>query len=274
MNMLHEMGSSATGSKRDVEKGGEWMLNKEGHVPLYIQLKDLIQQQIESGVYPEGTAIPSERELCNMYNVSRITVRQAIDRAVSEGFLVKRPGKGTYVSSRKIQQSLERITSFGTTMTGQGLIAQTSVLEVRNVYASDRIYDILQANKQVPVLRLVLLGTANAQPLAIYTSYFRPEIGQRIADIALDWASQGRAFSSFDLYESIDHELRPVVARQTFEAGLASGKVARYLKLEDPAVVFIVESVAESETGVPVEYKIAHYRADRYKFSISRKIGT
>jgi len=100
------------------------MLNKEGHVPLYIQLKDLIQEKIESGVYAEGTAIPSERELCNMYEVSRITVRQAIERAVSEGLLVRRPGKGTYVSARKIHQPLERITSFGTTMTGTGFACQ------------------------------------------------------------------------------------------------------------------------------------------------------
>jgi GntR family transcriptional regulator len=250
------------------------MLNKEGHVPLYIQLKDLIQEKIESGVYAEGTAIPSERELCNMYEVSRITVRQAIERAVSEGLLVRRPGKGTYVSARKIHQPLERITSFATTMTGQGLLAKTSVLEAQNAYAPAKVYDILQVSKNTPLVKLVLLGTANSQPLAIYTSYFRPDIGEQMADYALEWAAQGRAFSSFDLYEGMSHELRPVVARQTFEAGLASSMVARHLRLGNPAVVFVVESVAESKTGVPVEYKIAYYRADRYRFSIARKIGT
>jgi GntR family transcriptional regulator len=248
------------------------VLNKEGHVPLYIQLKDLIQEKIESGVYPEGTAIPSEREFCNMYEVSRITVRQAIERAVAEGLLVRRPGKGTYVSARKIQQPLERISSFGTTMTGQGLVAKTSVPEIETVYATDEVYNMLQVSKDTPLVKLVLLGTANAQPLAIYTSYYKPEIGEQMAKYALEWAAQGKAFSSLDLYGSLTHELRPVVARQTFEAGLASGMVARHLKLDDPAVVFVVESVAQLQTGVPVEYKIAYYRADRYKFSITRKI--
>ena len=107
------------------------MLDKTGQIPLYIQLKDLIQKKIEDGTYPEDTAIPSERELCNMYGVSRITVRQAIHLATVDGLLVKRQGKGTYVASKKIVQALEQITLFDKTMTGLGLFPRKMCIRDR-----------------------------------------------------------------------------------------------------------------------------------------------
>ncbi len=250
------------------------MLDKTGQIPLYIQLRNLIQKKIEDGTYPEGTAIPSERELCNMYGVSRITVRQAIQLATSDGLLVRRPGKGTYVSTRKIVQALEHITLFDKTMTGQGLFPRTSVIEVKTVSATDKVYKALEVSKRAPLVRITLLGIADSEPLAIYTSYFRPELGVHMAQKASEWGSQERAFTSFDLYEGMSHDLRPVRARQTFEANLASGRVARYLRLDEPTALFVVESVAEAETGVPIEYRTAYYRADRYKFSITREIKT
>ncbi|MGI6163531.1 MAG: GntR family transcriptional regulator [Bacillota bacterium] len=250
------------------------MLDKTGQLPLYIQLKDMIQRKIEDGTYPEDTAIPSERELCNMYDVSRITVRQAINLATSEGLLVKRQGKGTYVASKKIVQALEQITLFDQTMTGLGLFPRTLVIEAKRVSATDKIYNALEVNKRTPLVRVSLLGMADSEPLAVYISYFRPELGALMAQRATEWGSENRPFTSFDLYRDISEGLRPVRARQTFEARLASGRVARYLRLSEPAALFVVESIVEARNGVLVEYRTVYYRADRYKFSITREITT
>lgn len=250
------------------------MLDKAGQIPLYIQLKDLIQKKIEDGTYPENTAIPSERALCDMYDVSRITVRQAINLAASEGFLVKRQGKGTYVASKKILQALERITLFDQTMTGLGLFPRTSVIEVKRVSPTDKIYDALEVKKRTPLVRVSLLGMADSEPLAVYISYFKPELGTLMAQRAAEWGSENKPFTSFDLYQDVSEDLKPVRARQTFEARLASGRVARYLRLSGPAALFVVESVVEAENGVPVEFRTVYYRADRYKFSITREITT
>ncbi len=248
------------------------MLDKKGQTPLYIQLMNIIQKKIEDGIYPEGTAIPSERELCNMYEVSRITVRQAIQLAVSEGLLVRRPGKGTYVSTRKLVQSLQHITLFDKTLIEQGLFPRTSVIEIKNIMAPTKVYKALDISKRLPLVRITLLGIAESEPLAIYVSHFRPELGEHMAKKSSEWGSQGRAFTSFDLYEDVNNDLCPTRVQQTFEADLASGSVARHLKTDEFTALFTIESVVESRSGLPVEHRIAKYKAERYRFSITREM--
>ena len=248
------------------------MLDKSGQTPLYIQLRNLIQKRIEDGVYSEGTAIPSERELCRLYGVSRITVRQAIDLAVNEGLLVRRQGKGTYVETKRIIQALEHITSFDRTMTGFGMFPKTFVLDCKDVIPTDKICSALGVGTGVPVTKLVLLGTADSEPLAVYVSYFIPELGSQMAKRATQRRFENKPFTSFDLYDELNEEFRPAKVKQTFEARFAPAKAAKYLELERPAVVLVVESVVEARANRPLEYRTVFYRAERYKFSITRDI--
>ncbi|NPV69389.1 MAG: GntR family transcriptional regulator [Firmicutes bacterium] len=247
------------------------MLQKDGATPLYLQLKEEIQRHIEEGVYPEGTAIPSERELCQSYGVSRITVRQAIAQAVAEGILFTRQGKGTYVTKRKIDQSLERITGFDRTIAGHGLLPVTSLVEVRRATANDEAASGLGLDRGAPVVKMVLLGMADSEPMALYTSYFTPEVGMAVAEKAVELSRERKPFTSFDLYK-LAGVVRPVRAKQAFEAALATGAVARLLKLRGPAAVFVVTSTVEASDGTPVEYRVVHYRSDRYKFSVTREV--
>jgi GntR family transcriptional regulator len=77
------------------------LINKFSNVPLYSQLKNLVIEKIQSGEYPEESQIPSEQELCEAYDISRPTVRQAISELTSSGYLYKEKGKGTFVSRSK-----------------------------------------------------------------------------------------------------------------------------------------------------------------------------
>ena len=76
-------------------------LDAKTPVPLYEQLKNLLQSQISSGVYSIGERLPAEAELCAKYEVSRVTVRRALDDLVADGALERRQGKGTYVAPIK-----------------------------------------------------------------------------------------------------------------------------------------------------------------------------
>ncbi|MCR4397696.1 MAG: GntR family transcriptional regulator [Firmicutes bacterium] len=248
------------------------MLEKSSPTPLYVQLKELIRRQIENGFYEEGKAIPSERELCRAYGVSRMTVRQAIAEAASEGLLFTRHGKGTYVAKRKIDQALDRITGFDKTMAGHGLLPVTSLVDVRRVPAGEEIAAALKVQKGISVVKMVLVGMANGEPMALYTSYFTPELGVPMGEKAAELSRQGRAFTSFDLYALVDGT-KPARARQTFEAALLRGAAARLLRLKEPTAVFVVTSVVEDERGNPVEYRIVHYRGDRYRFSVTREVA-
>ena len=72
-------------------------LNHDSTVPLYLQLKEFLRMQIETGVYASGSRLPSERELAQDFHVSRMTARQALQLLAQDGFTSSRVGKGTYV---------------------------------------------------------------------------------------------------------------------------------------------------------------------------------
>ena len=84
------------------------MIAKDNRTPLYYQLMDIIVEQIETGNLQEHDKLPSERELCEIHDVSRTTVRQTMQELEKEGYIYKKHGKGSFVSPRVFNQSLVR----------------------------------------------------------------------------------------------------------------------------------------------------------------------
>ena len=108
----------------------KFVLNKNTPIPLYYQLKQWIIEQIERGDLKPGDVIPSERELSEEFEISRMTVRQALTELVNEGKLVRERGKGTFVAEPKISQDLFRLTSFSEDMKSCGMTPGASVIDV------------------------------------------------------------------------------------------------------------------------------------------------
>src|SRR5699024_5001884 len=77
-------------------------------VPAYIRIHDAIKKQIDDGFWEIGQRLPSERDLADEYEVSRMTLRQAITLLVEEGILERRVGSGTYVASHRVQEKKNR----------------------------------------------------------------------------------------------------------------------------------------------------------------------
>ncbi len=91
---------------------------RDGAAPLYARVKRLVQEAVTSGELRQGDSVPSERDVAEMLNVSRVTVRKAFSELVAEGVLVQKRGSGTYVNGpvRRIEQPLSRLTSFSEDM--------------------------------------------------------------------------------------------------------------------------------------------------------------
>ena len=94
-------------------------IDRNTPVPLYYQLKLIILNMVNNGQLKAGDAIPSEKELGKKYNLSRITVRSAIQELVQEGYLVKKRGVGTFVAGPKIRRGIDRLNSFSADMITQ-----------------------------------------------------------------------------------------------------------------------------------------------------------
>ncbi|CAA7603371.1 GntR bacterial regulatory protein HTH signature [Acididesulfobacillus acetoxydans] len=246
------------------------MLQVNGSTPYYQQIKQYIRKLIqEEGLQPHEQ-IPSERELCEQFSLSRTTIRLALAEAEKEGLVYRVHGKGTFVSLPKIDQGLSAINSFEDTMRSRGLKPRIEVLSVEALPADLVINTILQLGLDEELMKLTLLGYANEEPIVHYESYLSRRIGRTVADEALQRAAAGLSYSTFELYTD-RLGIKPVVTNQTFEATLADQETARLLQIQEGAAVFLITSLVYAENQQPIEYKAAHYRGDKFKFNVSRK---
>ena len=250
---------------------------KQMEKTLYLKIFEDIKENIKKGNFKPGDQIPSERELCYKYNVSRITVRQALYEAMKEGLLYRIQGKGTFVESElntngttKIVQALMKITPFSETLRHKGLQGKTKVLFHKILPGSFEVNRTLHLEIEDPVMFISLLGIANDQPLVIYYSYFPLSVGNKLLQIALEKEKKEEPFSSYELYLE-QKEYIPALVEQTFEADIAREKNAQILNVEKNTPLFVISSVVYDPDQKPLEYKKAYYRGDKYKFCITRQ---
>src|SRR6476659_66204 len=115
-----------------------------GPLPRYYQLKEIIRERIVTGEWEPGSLIPSERELCERYGISRMTARQAITELVNEGLFYREQGKGTFVSRHKITQQLINLTSFSEDMKARGQRPGSKVVAAQMVPADEALAERLR----------------------------------------------------------------------------------------------------------------------------------
>ena len=247
---------------------GQELLNNSS--PLYLQLKNILVKQINEGVLKPGDKLPSERELCEKYNVSRITVRQALGALENGGLIDRSHGKGTFVAPKKVEQELYSITPFQHFILSKGLKPRTEYLDSKVIPNSYHLSKILDMPLSENLVELSLLGLGDDSPMAFYTSYFPYELGIKMQKLALQAAQEGQSFTTLDLYKHFS-EIKLGIVNQTFEASIADAYISGILKIKKGSPVLIAESIIYSVEDQPLEYKTTVYRGDRYKFSMVRR---
>src|SRR3712207_432616 len=145
-------------------------IDAKSPVPKYYQLKEIIQAMIEAGELKEGEVIPPERELCEVYGISRMTARQAVMELVNEGLLFREQGRGTFVAGKKIQQETARLASFTQDMRARGMEVSSLVLEVEVERAGPVVSRMLRVAPGEKIIRLRRLRNAGGEPMALETS--------------------------------------------------------------------------------------------------------
>ncbi|HKX18236.1 MAG TPA: GntR family transcriptional regulator [bacterium] len=239
--------------------------------PLYRQLFGSINTRIQKGDWAADGQLPSERDLSEQFGVSRSTVRQALEQLSRAGLLKKVQGRGTFIAAHHpITQPLERVTAFREALAAQGLEPGLSIVSRTQVPCDVVLSRVLGVPPETALLYLVSLGLGDGDPLAIYRSYFAAHKVAALVGPFERMAASGtppRMLSELYAERAGLHELR---AEQTFEVRLATAEDAGLLGLERPAAVFSVASLISTLGGEAVEYRLAVYRGDRYKFNIER----
>jgi GntR family transcriptional regulator len=233
---------------------------------------EILRQQIDERKFEPDHAIPSERILCRTYKISRITVRQAISEMMNEGILYRKPGKGTFVAKKKVNQGLVRFVNFSKTVLDLGMKPATKILENEIIPSDIQLARTLDIPATGQVLKLSLLGKGDEEPLVFYESYFPVALGRRMAREAVKREREGIPFSTYDLYgESSGISFGRVT--QTLEAVIADDTITTLMHVRRGSALLMVTSIFFAPDQRPLEFRKAMYRGDRYKFHITRELS-
>mgnify|MGYP000969627418 CR=1 FL=1 len=140
-------------------------------ISLYYQLKEELMKKLISKQWLPGEKIPSEKELCQMYGVSRITVRKALDELERSGHLVRRQGKGTFVTNISMEQRLSKFYSFSEELKQRGLQEHCRIIQFDQVPATNEVAAPLGLEPLDPVFKLTRLRLVDLTPYTLETSY-------------------------------------------------------------------------------------------------------
>src|SRR5436309_4582933 len=141
-------------------KKGE-SIDRQSPIPMYYQIMNQLREKISAGEYTVDSALPPERELVESYQVSRMTIRQAISELVNEGILVRRKGVGTFVAPPKLEQTLNSLTSFTEDMAKRGMKAGSRILSFKEIVPEATIRRTLGLDTDEKVFECVRLRLAD-----------------------------------------------------------------------------------------------------------------
>ena len=239
------------------------MIDPSDVTPKYYQLANILRQQIENEEFHPHDPIPSERQLETRYNLSRPTIRQAIDLLSRQGYLYRVHGKGTFVSPPKLQKGIQELTSFSEDMRSRGLKPGHQILEFGYVKPdSETMRKLGITDGKQEVLRIKRLRFGDDEPIGLQDSYLalpegldmtREEIEERGSIYAI-------LQEKFGIY--------PTEADETLEVTLATREESILLNIAEGSPLLLNERTLWSQDRKAIEYVRILYRGDRYKYFV------
>lgn len=246
-----------------VRPGGDKMpLNREDPLPLYQQMYDLLRSDLEKGVFAPGEQIPTELELARRHGVSRITVKQAIQKLVLEGRLYRIQGKGTFVSRPRLSRKLKTIMSFTEELRQRNVAPDTRLLLLEVQLPSAKVAQALHIDEGAAVVALRRLRLGDREPMGLQTAYLPFALAQPLLE-------ERERLASGSLYEALGRlGLRPVRAIEEYSAVVLDNPAASLLEVRPGSPAFAVERVSYLPNDRPIEFVESLLRADRYTLQV------
>ncbi|MHB8627020.1 MAG: GntR family transcriptional regulator [Aggregatilineales bacterium] len=237
-------------------------VDHESQIPYYVQVIEIIRQNIKNGRWEPGDQLPSEAVLCDMFIVSRTVIRQALQGLTHDGLILRKKGKGSFIAEPKINEQLvQKLTGFYQDMVDQGYHPITKVLSQETIPASSHVASYLRVEPGTPVIEIVRLRSVQKTPIVLVTTYLPYALCPDLANAEL---------SNQSLYALLEKQYDLYIAHgtRTIQAVLASDDQAQLLEVKVGEALFLLDSVSYLEDGTPIEYYFAYHRGDRSQFKV------
>lgn len=242
-------------------------LDKTVPIPLYFQLKEIILNEIKNGNKKIGDSIPTEKELSEIFSISRTTVRQAISELVQEGRLYRVKSKGTFVSKPKINQSfVQELNSFNEQMQQLNKMPSTKLLEFEVIDPPPLVSDELGLEAGEKVVYIHRKRFADDEPIVMVKTYLPFSKCSFVLDFDLEQNS---------LYKVLNKNENTEVykIRRFIEAVKVENYDMENLDVDSNNAIQQFVSIGYNSYDMPIEYSIARYRGDKNTFEVTVSIN-
>lgn len=247
------------------EKGNTMIAVDRNHMlPLYEQVKKHILSLIDNGQLNPGDKLPSEKRLEDDFNVSRVTVRRALQELAHEERIVRVPGKGSFVLQPKIEP-LTALTSFSENMRAQGYVPSYDQARISIEKVQPKVAHFLGLSESDQVLHVNRLMLADGLPMAIQNAYLPHSIYLQKPSFFTP-----EVLTNISMYRVLELELGIKLYRadEWVDASKAYEEEALKLKISPGDPLLIIERLTFSTENQPIEYVKLIFPANRYRYKV------
>jgi GntR family transcriptional regulator len=227
----------------------------------YKEIANDIRSKILKGIYKENEQLPFEKELCEKYHASKMTVKKALDLLVAEGLIVKKRGSGTFVKDIQTQEMQRMMLSNqfrGFTATYADRKVSSIVLDFSVISAPERVATYLNIQKDSFVYAIRRVRCVDDQPLVIESMYMPIHVITGLKKEHLE--------ASVYKYIEEDLGLKIQSAHRTIRVRKSTAEEQRHLHMQEHDPVAEVEQVAFLDNGQAFEYSLSVHRYDAFEF--------
>lgn len=231
-------------------------------LPLHYQITQELRESLKKGQWKAGDLFPTDKQLMEKYNVSSTTIRRAIYELVIEGWLERKPGKGTFVKGEMVE-TLRMLTGFFEEIKAKGMSPSAEVVGIEEITISESLLEEVPELKyfdEDKLTHIKKIQKMNGHPVVSVDSYWPVSIGKELKKY--DLTSQG-------MYQILKEHLGICLekADQIISAGIADQEEAEALKIDCGAPVLIMRRTVFKDDKT-LEVSINKYRADMYSYRV------
>ena len=230
-------------------------------IPLHEQISSRLRDEIESGALAPHTQLPSEHALCDRFEVSRVTVRRALQTLEADGLIYRRQGLGSFVCDRRMAQGLVRLTDFAQDLARAGLEASSRILHHGSEACPPMVAERLGIEADSTVLRLDRLRLGDGTPIALDRTWLPPFYAQLL---------EGHDLGSETLYQVLerDYGIPALSGRYRITAESADAETAGALGVPDGEALLVIERTTRTVGDRAIYFQRRYYRSDRLAYEL------
>lgn len=239
------------------------MIDRTNPIPMYLQVKNELEQMIKSGELKSGDRIFSESELCDMYSISRITAKKSLDDLVTDGYVYRIQGRGSFVKGPKIDHRLTNFYSFTEEVKARGMTPSSVILNAEIITPGDEVKENLNLGADEKVYYIRRLRLANDAVIVLDHSFIPCSLCAHLTKEDL---------TNHSLYEMLS--MQGVVPDKAVECFLAVG-------LNETEADLLGEKVGTASLKVCrktyskdrlIEYNYRFYRGNQYCYTVELNV--